>query len=149
MASGQLRAEIVIVDATPSDYTDLVRLADESDLSVRFLRTGGEALQAAGKFQPGLWIVNVRLPDMSGFDVVETLRSEGREARFFFVADAYQAEEEIRSRLLNAAAYLCKPVQREWITAWISQTRKGASRATGEGQGPNPPKIRCLSSHTA
>jgi len=142
MLNGQRRAEIVIVDARPSDYTDLVGLANESDFTVRFLRTGGEALQAAGKSQAGLWIINVRLPDMSGFDVVESLRSECREVRFFCVADAYEAEEEIRSRLLNAAAYLCKPVQREWLAAWVLQARRSASRATGGGQGPNPLRFR-------
>jgi DNA-binding response OmpR family regulator len=68
-------------------------------------------------------MVNVHLPDISGFDVVEMLRPESRHAHFFCIDDAYAVEKEIRSHLLNAAAYLCKPVQPEWITAWASPAR--------------------------
>ncbi len=124
MPNGEQWREIAIVDATPSDYSELATPAYELGVTLRSLRTGREALHAAAQFSPDLWMINVRLPDMSGFDVVEMLRSERCESCFFCISDAYVAEEEIRSHVLQAAAYLCKPVQVEWITAWISQARQ-------------------------
>ena len=41
-----------------------------------------------------LWIINVRLPDLSGFDLTEMLRSSLGECRFVLVADAYDFADE-------------------------------------------------------
>jgi DNA-binding response OmpR family regulator len=117
--------EIAIVDSAPLDYSELAAPAYELGVTLRSFQTGQEALRAADQFRPDLWMINVRLPDMSGFDVVEMLRSKSCARCFFCISDAYAADEEIHSRLLKAAAYLCKPVQREWITAWISRPGKG------------------------
>ena len=116
--------EIAIVDSAPLDYSELATPAYELGVTLRSFRTGQEALQAADQFRPDLWMVNVRLPDMSGFDVVEMLRSKSCGRCFFCISDSYAADEGIRSRLLKAAAYLCKPVQRGWITAWIPRPGK-------------------------
>lgn len=133
MPNSEQWREIAIVDSTPLDYSELATPAYELGVTLRSFRTGREALRAAARFRPDLWMINVHLPDMSGFDVVEMLRSERRESCFFCISDAYVVEEEIRSHVLQAAAYLCKPVQVEWITAWILQARKMASHASGLG----------------
>jgi DNA-binding response OmpR family regulator len=140
MPNGLQRTEIVIVDPNPADYAELARPAYESGLTLRSLASGREALRAAARLQPDLWVINVRLPDMSGFDLVEMLRSKSPDAHFFCVSDAYCAEEEIHSHLVKAAVYLCKPVQSEWITAWVSQARRRATYASSPGQGDNERK---------
>lgn len=133
MRNGEPWREIAIVDSSPLDYSELATPAYELGVTLRSFRTGREALRAAAQFSPGLWMINVHLPDMSGFDVVEMLRSERCKSCFFCISDAYVVEEEIRSHVLQAAAYLCKPVQVEWIAAWISQARTRASHASGLG----------------
>jgi DNA-binding response OmpR family regulator len=128
MVNDEWWRDIAIVDATPVDYAELATPAYQLGVTLRSFRTAREALCAAARFRADLWMINVHLPDMPGFDVVEMLRSEQRKGCFFCISDAYVVEEEIRSHLLQAAAYLCKPVQVQWVTAWISQARKIAPR---------------------
>ncbi|MCB0206218.1 MAG: response regulator, partial [Anaerolineae bacterium] len=45
--------------------------------SVLWARTGSEALSLTRDDSPQLIVLDIRLPDISGFDVCRTLRSEG------------------------------------------------------------------------
>ena len=54
-----------------------------------------------------LWMINVRLPDMSGFDLLEMIGDQLADARVFVVADCYNAEHEARACRFGAF-YVCK-----------------------------------------
>ena len=55
-------------------------------------------------------IVNVELPDFSGFDLVEMLRPFPKGTVVLLVADRYIVEDEVRALRLGVSSYLCKPL---------------------------------------
>lgn len=106
------QTHIAVADPRPRDYRDLTQLAGEHGWHVHFMTTGGAAIQLARRGYPALWMINTRLPDMCGFELVELLRVEAREPRVFAVADQYRAEDERHACQRGADMFLCKDAAR-------------------------------------
>lgn len=120
-------SQVLIVDSRYEDYDCLLEPAASMELNLCFAPTGRTALRTARLLDVGLWLVHTRLPDMSGFDLLEMVRSAGRESTFFVIDDTYCLEHEQQATLLQAAQYLCKPVNTIWFLSL--QMGGGAIRA--------------------
>ena len=104
-------SRILVVDPRQVDYDWLVRRVVASRGQVRFLATGRAVLRQGHDPATDLYLVNVRLPDFSGCDLVEMLRPFPPGAAVFLVADGYVVEDEIRALKLGVSGYLCKPLE--------------------------------------
>ena len=104
-------SRILVVDPRQVDYDWLVRGVVASCGQVRFLATGRAALRQGHDPAADLYLINVRLPDFSGCDLVEMLRPFPPGADVFLVADGYAAEDEIQALRLGVSGYLCKPLE--------------------------------------
>jgi DNA-binding NtrC family response regulator len=102
------QSHIVVVDSRPIDYRNLPRLAGEYGWHVHFLTSARAAVRFFKSSGVDLWIIGVRLPDMSGFELFETLHDQLLGVPAFIVADQYDPDEERRACSLGAALYLCK-----------------------------------------
>lgn len=69
-------------------------------------RTGREAVQAIRDLSPDLVFLDVRMPDLSGFEVLEQLEGEGMPDVVFVTA---HDEYALRAFDMHALAYLLKP----------------------------------------
>ncbi len=106
---------VAIVDSSPQDYNALLAAAGTPGLSIHFLSNGNDALRFARRYQSGLWVINTQLPDMSGFDLAEMLRSVRPSALVFIIGDEYRVDDEVQALTLGLAKYLCKPLEPSWI----------------------------------
>lgn len=102
---------ILIVDPKQSDYDCLLRLATAEGHEVRFFATAGAVLRQRHDMRGGLMIINVELPDRSGFDLVEMLQPSLKSTTVFLVGDRYTVEDEVRALQLGVSSYLCKPLE--------------------------------------
>jgi len=107
--------EVMIVDPAPSDYEQTVIACIGRDCSFRFARDGHDALRLCRRTSRAIWVVNVELPDMDGFELAELLRSHGA-GRICMIDQQYDPAAEIRSRISGASMYLCKPLSADWLT---------------------------------
>jgi response regulator of citrate/malate metabolism len=74
-------------------------------------RTGAEALELVATLAPDLLLLDVHLPDLSGLDVLERLRSEGRNVAVVMVT-AERGAAAVRAALHGGALqYLVKPFE--------------------------------------
>jgi CheY-like chemotaxis protein len=111
---------LAIVDSAPQDYGHLLEAVGAGNplagsLSLHFLASGRDALQFARRWRAGLWVVNSRLNDMSGFTLAETLRSTRPSALIFLIGDEYFPADESRTLSMGFAKYLCKPLDPCWV----------------------------------
>jgi ActR/RegA family two-component response regulator len=131
-----------IVDAKPSDYVRLAEAAKSMGITVLQASTGRAAIQLVRQCRAQLWMVNARLPDQSGFELLEALRGELPTATLFLVGDEYCQADELRAMALGSL-YVCKPVQASWITAWKPRGETGTQSGSSErGIGPELARSR-------
>ena len=88
---------------------------------------GVEAIAQFRKHQPDITLMDLRLPRMSGVDVIERIRMEPPQARVI-VLTTYDGDEDIyRALQAGARAYLLKGMTSEELTATIRTVHAGKS----------------------
>jgi DNA-binding response OmpR family regulator len=102
---------ILIADDEPS-IIELVRVTLEDD-RVRVFQAldARSAVALAVALQPDLILLDVQLPDMSGLDVCERLRSDQRfeRTKIVMLTAAAQEDDVARGLAVGADQYLTKP----------------------------------------
>jgi DNA-binding response OmpR family regulator len=119
MSADQRRLDdLVVVDAKPEDYEPLKAALDGAAVVIHLFSTGEEALRAPQAQRASLWVVNVRLPDMSGIGLLKLIRRRWQRSAVVVVGDVYSADEELAARTAGATAYVCKPPSVTWLEAY-------------------------------
>jgi len=127
----QTQSHVVVVDSRPADYRNLPRLAGEHGWHVHILTSARAAVRFCKSTGVDLWMIGVRLSDMSGFELFETLREQLLGTPVFIVSEKYDPEEERRACSCGAALYLCKSatgvVQGDALLELLIGQREGAA----------------------
>jgi response regulator of citrate/malate metabolism len=79
--------------------------------AVGVARTGAEALSAARELRPHLILLDVYLPDMTGLEVLQRLRSEGDQVGVVMITAARELDTVSGALDGGAADYLVKPFE--------------------------------------
>src|ERR1700704_913338 len=79
--------------------------------AVGVARTGAEALSAARELQPQLILLDVYLPDMTGLEVLQFLRSHGDRVGVIMITAARELDTVSGALDGGAADYLIKPFE--------------------------------------
>lgn len=88
---------------------------------------GAEALAQFRKQRPDVTLIDLRLPQMSGVEVIQRAREESPQARFI-VLTTYDGDEDIyRALKAGAKAYLLKGMTSEDLIATIRTVHEGKS----------------------
>jgi DNA-binding response OmpR family regulator len=101
--------------------------------------TGLAGLEAARSEAPDLVILDLMLPGMNGFSVLQRLRDEGRETPLLIMTALGAEEEKLRGFGLGADDYIVKPCGLLEILARVRALLKRAG--TGGGVRPLPVRI--------
>jgi two-component system LytT family response regulator len=106
--------------------------------------TGAEAIAAADRHKPDLILLDIHLPDMDGFGVLEGINDrDARESAVVIFVTAYD-EHALAAFNARALDYLLKPVAPDRFEAAIERARKLLAPATapdasaGAGAGAAP-----------
>ncbi len=95
---------------------------------------GFEAVKVAAEVRPGVMLLDVQMPKLDGFDVLELV---GPEVPVVFVT-AYD-EFALRAFEVHAVDYLLKPVARERLASALERVR---AREAGRAAAPPPSVLR-------
>ena len=85
--------------------------------------TGAMAIRLATDRSPALVLMDIRLPDMSGLDVLQRMRMDKRTASIPVLAVTAEAMYGDRERLENAGfdGYLSKPIDIDELLATVPE----------------------------
>lgn len=126
---------ILVVD----DESDIVALVAyhlaKSGYQVSTATNGAEALDRARQEQPALIVLDLMLPDMSGFDVLGTIRDEEpiSDTPVLMLTARREEPDRIRGLTLGADDYLTKPFSpQELILRVNAILRRTNARGRGE-----------------
>jgi len=121
--------ELIVVDARVADYDVLLADPALADVRVRRYGTGEAALRSPTASAAALWMINTRLPDISGVALLRVIARRSKRASIFLVGDAYSSEEELAARTAGATSYFCKPASSAWLEGYRQRIRAPAVRA--------------------
>ncbi|HTZ07457.1 MAG TPA: response regulator transcription factor [Acidimicrobiales bacterium] len=125
-------ARILVVDDEPS-ITDLLGMALRYEgMEVSVTHLGREALEAMRTFRPHLVVLDVMLPDLSGFEVLERMARDriGGRLPVLFLTARDTLDDKLRGFTLGGDDYMTKPFSVEEL---IVRVRAILRRVHGEG----------------
>jgi len=123
-------ARVLVVD-DEQGITDLVSMALRYEgLQVEVAHTGRDALKAVGSFRPHLVILDVMLPDLDGFEVLNRLAGDQPRMPVLFLTARSELEDKLRGFTLGGDDYVTKPFSVEEL---IVRTRAILRRSRDDG----------------
>ena len=133
---GGVQAEprrILVVDDEQS-ITDLVAMALRlQDVVVEVASSGGEALRVVQSFRPHLIVLDVMLPDLDGFSLLERMGQDRRTADtpVLFLSARSDLDDRLRGLALGGDDYMTKPFSVEEMLLRINAILR---RTPGSGE---------------
>lgn len=113
-------ATVLVVDDSPTRRYLLVNWLSRAGFQVREARTGREALDLVGAEPVDLVVLDVRLPDMSGLEVRDRIKSNPRHTALPVIhvsAHAVDVLDRAQGLEGGADAYLTEPIEPEEFIA--------------------------------
>ena len=113
------KARILVVD-DEKNIRDLVAAALRlANYEVQMAESGQEALRIAESFKPQLMVLDVMLPDLSGFEVCEKIRNESQDIGVLFLTAKDAVEDMVYGLTRGGDDYMTKPFSLEILDARI------------------------------
>lgn len=125
---------ILLVNDHEAQAYALARTMEQAGYTVSVAANGGAGLVRAQELLPDVIVLDVGLPDMSGFEVCRLLKADTRTSRIpvIFLTASYQStSSRDQGEQAGGAAYLFQPVDGATLTAVIQGTLARTSRAAG------------------
>ncbi len=103
-------------------------------IEVEIAATGHEALEAAERFRPDVLVLDVMLPDLGGFEVLQLLRQRGHRMPVLFLSAKTETADRVRGLTIGGDDYITKPFALEELVARVqlSLRRSGADAPHGQ-----------------
>lgn len=112
---------ILIVDDVPANLELLSAILRERGYEPRPVPSGKLALLAAQVDPPDLILLDIRMPEMNGFEICERLKANVvlKDIPVIFVTALTNTEEKVKALSMGAVDYVTKPFQVEEICSRV------------------------------
>jgi two-component system, sensor histidine kinase and response regulator len=115
-------ADILVVDDTPDNLRLLSIMLSESGYKVRKAINGERALQAVQAVLPDLILLDIRMPDMTGYEVCRNLKESdySRDVPVIFISALDDVFDKVMAFDVGGIDYITKPFQSQEVLVRIS-----------------------------
>jgi DNA-binding response regulator phoP len=107
--------KVLVVD----DEANIIELLTVSlkfqGFDVRSANSGTDALRVAREFRPDAYILDVMMPGMDGYELLQKLRAEGLEGPVLYLTAKDGVESRIHGLTIGADDYITKPFSLEEV----------------------------------
>jgi len=133
-----MKTKILVVEDDPHILLGLEEVLKSDGFEVATCNRGDQALEAFGKHRPGLVVLDVMLPGLSGYDVCKQLRAKKVATPILMLTAKGQEIDKVVGLDLGADDYVTKPFGvRELLArihALLRRGRNGAAPAANESE---------------
>ena len=118
---------LAVVDDDEDVRVALTRLVSSAGFAVETFATGAEFLRAVQNHEPDCVVLDLHMPEISGFDVQGALASGHPGVPVVVITGHDTPESRVRAAKLGAMGYLCKPVNDDALLKAIGIAIGGVS----------------------
>ncbi len=115
---------ILVVDDDKSILRTFTRILQKSGYEIDVAETGKEAMEKAESRQFDLALVDIRLPDMDGTDLLAKLKKELQHTVKIMITGFPSLETGVKALDEGADAYLVKPVKPQELLMLLEEKLK-------------------------
>jgi len=131
-------ADVLAIDDDDDFLTILRETLEKHGFTVRTATTAADGLAAARERAPLLVILDIRLPDRDGLDLLHELREDDA-TRSTPILVASVVDERLEGLRLGAVEYLVKPIDRGRLVEAAVRALHAKGRRVPSGEIPIPP----------
>ena len=115
------RADLLVIDDTLANLRLLVNLLRENGYKVRAVSNGYEALETIQKSPPDLILLDILMPDLSGYQVCQILKEDviTRDIPIIFLSALSDGLDKVKAFSVGGSDYITKPFQVEEVLARV------------------------------
>src|SRR5258708_10527310 len=125
--------QVYVVDDDVSVREALSSLIRSAGLSVRTFASASELLGRLEQEQPGCLVLDIQLPDISGFELQHRLATDDIQIPIIFLTGHGDLPMSVRAIKAGAVEFLTKPFDDEYLLEAIRTAIARGSRRAGEG----------------
>lgn len=114
---GKIKADILVIDDTPENLALLNQMLTERGYKVRSVTKGSTALRGAQAAPPDLILLDVKMPQMDGYEVCQHLKADDRtcDIPVIFISALGDVFDKIQAFKVGGVDYITKPFQVEEV----------------------------------
>jgi len=117
-------AKILVIDDDRSICESLDLYLSEEGYEVHTALTGTDGLNKFVQVQPDLVILDIRLPDIDGFTVLEEIREDDEDAKVIMITAFHDMDTTIRAMKNGAYDYIHKPINIDELEVSLQKALK-------------------------
>lgn len=113
--------KVMVVDDTPANLKLLTGILQDVGYEPRAFPSGKLAIQAALAEAPDLFLLDINMPDMNGYEICERLKAVDslREIPVIFISALNEETDKVRAFEVGGVDYVTKPFQFEEVLARV------------------------------
>ena len=111
---------VAVIDDDPDACLGLTRLLSSIGYTVEAFSSGAAFMRAIGEHNLDCAVLDLHMPEVSGFDVLEHLATRPAGPPVVAITGHDSSETRSRALELGAVAYLCKPIDGGELVAAIT-----------------------------
>ncbi|MEG4010004.1 response regulator [Microcoleus sp. Pol11C1] len=113
------KGNILIVDDIQENLRFLTRILTNEGYKVRCVTNGSMALRTVRHYPPDAILLDIKMPDMDGYQVCEALKSDEKnsEIPIIFLSALDQVFDKVKAFKVGGVDYISKPFQPEEVLA--------------------------------
>jgi serine phosphatase RsbU (regulator of sigma subunit) len=117
MMTAQHPEDILIVDDTPANLRLLSQMLSAEGYRERAVTSGARALESARATPPSLLLLDIRMPEMSGYEVCERLKADERtrDLPVIFISALDDLQDKVHAFKAGGVDYITKPFHLEEV----------------------------------
>jgi len=107
------KADILVVDDTPENLRLMVKILRENSYKVRPVPSGNLALSAIEASPPDLILLDIMMPEISGYEVCQRLKNNPKTQSIpiIFISAMNEVFDKVKGFHLGAVDYITKPFE--------------------------------------
>ncbi len=113
------KADILAIDDTPENLALLSQMLTDKGYKVRSVTKGSTAIRGAKAVPPDLILLDVKMPEMNGYQVCQALKADPRTCNIpvIFISALGDVFDKVKGFEVGGVDYITKPFQVEEVLA--------------------------------